>query len=86
MKSKPTKSARLFDARQPNYPEVKGFIFDWRDPDMPCITPAENSQTKEQVGLLMAPEAYHKNAKTGLLLGTGPNWRNDPTYNLRRRK
>lgn len=49
---------------------------DWRDPNMPI-----EGKTKQH-----PPELRVKASRLSLANSIEPTWRNDPTYNLRRRR
>jgi hypothetical protein len=60
--------------RQPPKPDRR---LDWRDPDMPVLGKSGN---------LIDHRKMELKAKMAMTSAAEPDWRNDPTYNLRRRK
>lgn len=52
---------------------------DWRDPNMPCY---EHSKSR---GMIEFTAEQKTGISTQRLQLPAPNWRNDPTYNLRRK-
>jgi hypothetical protein len=59
--------------------------FDWRNPDMPCCLPGQDNLTGKKIMLAIEPLEMQQNRKDSMFLSEGPNWRDDPTYNMRRR-
>lgn len=53
---------------------------DWRDPDMPVLV-----CTKSDGLIQWEPERFQRAVAGRLAICTEPDWRNDPTYNLRRK-
>lgn len=53
---------------------------DWRDPNMPVLV-----QSKSQGQIYIEPERWQRVAKARMDVAGEPNWRTDPTYNLRRK-
>jgi hypothetical protein len=64
--------------------EVDPSEFDWRDPDMPVIRHATNFE--RQVQVVLSSWENQQVANQCMAEGESPSWRNDPTYNMRRRK
>ena len=60
--------------RQPPTPDTR---FDWRDPNMPVLGKS---------GRPIPHEKMVVKANLALELSNEPTWRNDPTYNLAKRK
>ena len=63
--------------RQPTVPPR----LDWRDPNMPVYV-----ASKSRGMILMEAEEVQKLSARRLQLVNAPDWRNDPTYNLNKRK
>lgn len=61
---------------------------DWRDPRMPVLRRpwVEVLGTFERREQMMTPEQSSELATESFRESDGPDWRNDPTYNLRRRR
>ncbi len=57
---------------------------DWRDPDMPVLRKYRmgNGSTKTEVD----PDYEHRYREHLMQVSEHPNYRDDPTYNLNRRK
>ncbi len=53
---------------------------DWRDPEMPLVRTRKSGENIE-----IAPERVTRHCAQQLLAPV-PEWRNDPTYNMRRKK
>jgi hypothetical protein len=53
---------------------------DWRDPNMPCLVSTKSAGMTE-----WAPERLQRVSAARLNLTIEPDWRNDPTYNMRRK-
>jgi hypothetical protein len=82
-----TSPPRLIDER--TGAELKDFIFNWRDPEMPVMEPATCSLTGEKVTLVKLPIERQLDCQHRLSLGSRgvePSWRDDPTYNMRKKK
>lgn len=57
MRSTRTRSRpRLIVRRHGREHPIDNFVFDWRDPNMPCCQPAVDNMTGEVVTLIISPE------------------------------
>ena len=65
--------------------EVSPEEFDWRDPEMPVIRHATDNYSR-QVQVVLSSWENQQVADQCMAEGESPSWRNDPTYNMRRRK
>lgn len=59
---------------------------DWRDPDMPVMWPLYDSWTGKAVMMEIQPWEAQALMQDAFRTNDGPNWRNDPTYNLAKRR
>lgn len=62
--------------RRPQPPDTRP---DWRDPNMPCF---EHSKSRGMVEFTAEEKTQISSQR---LQFNAPNWRDDPTYNLRRK-
>jgi hypothetical protein len=53
---------------------------DWRDPNMPVLV-----QSKSQGQIYIEPERWARVCNARLAMSSEPTFKNDPTYNLRRK-
>jgi hypothetical protein len=79
-----TSLPRLIDER--TGAELNDFVFDWRDPEMPVMQPAEDYLTGEKVTLVRLPIEHQLECHHRLSNSVDPSWRDDPTYNMRSKK
>ena len=54
---------------------------DWRDPDMPVLLKVRNGNC-----VWFTSDEAHQAAEQRMHDPRAPNWHNDPTYNLRRKR
>jgi hypothetical protein len=54
---------------------------DWRDPQMPCLVSTKSAGMTE-----WAPERVQRVSAAKLTICNEPEWRNDPTYDLKGRR
>ncbi len=66
--------------------EVSTKELDWRNPEMPNLRPAYDNLREKEIILAQEPKEAQAEASFNLLHSDVPDWRNDPTYNMRRRK
>lgn len=57
---------------------------DWRDPNMPVIRPYR--MRDGTVKTLVDPDYEHRYRAHMMSAAEQPDWRNDPTYNLRKKE
>jgi hypothetical protein len=64
---------------------IRSFLrLDWRDPDMPVIR--NYKMNDGSVRVEVDPDYEHRYREHMISAALQPSWKQDPTYNLRRRK
>lgn len=66
-------------------PVNKDDRFDWRDPDMPTLVEGVDNLTGKRVFLVITAEERQEVSKKQLSVSMSPSWRDDPSYNWRKR-
>jgi hypothetical protein len=65
--------------------EVSPEELDWRNPEMPVIRDGIDNFTGKKAELALSPYEQQQMSE-GNMACQKPSWRDDPTYNMRRRK
>jgi len=73
----------MFEARKFEPSDEKP---DWRDPNMPCVVRVQNQFTGRNEEWMIDPAFRQQHAQQTMLFAPQPNWRTDPTYNMRRKR
>jgi len=60
--------------------------FNWRDPEMPVVRNGIDRFSNKKVQLVLSPQEQQDLSTEFMRTSDVPDWRNDPTYNMRRRK
>lgn len=59
---------------------------DWRDPNMPCLCMGRYNKNEEFRLIEVRPDIRSQVSRNAMNTAGEPDWRNDPTYNMKTKK